>query len=572
MIDKNLLKQLRPYRYGAAAVVLLDIVSAVIITARCYCLAAIIDDMLFSRLDREAAVPRLALLLFLFLLEAVFNLGVRFIAHNASIGIREKIRCTFIDRLVDSSPFSSVYNTDLLQLLTRGIDSFDPYFAKFLPQLVLTVTLPFVVLIAAFYNDWVSGIIFLVTLPLIPFFMMLIGKRAQLENNKQWAALTHLSEVFSELLAGMAVIKIYNQGKEQLKNTLRAGEEFSRAVLKVLRIAFLSAFFLELIATLSIAVIAVNIGLRLLYGQVGFLPVFFVLLLAPEFYKPLRQTGSMFHDAMGAFTNAEKVFAAIQKKNTVGGNRCIDFTKAPQIRFSKVYFQYAKQRENALNGVNLNFAAGKVTAIVGRSGAGKSTIFSLLLRFISPTAGNIFVDDIDVTSLAEKFWHRNIAYVPQQAHIFNATLRENICMGKTVDDEKINGAVEAAGLQELVSSMPQGLNTLVGNGARGLSGGQIRRVAMARAFLAEASILMLDEPMEGLDIMTEKVVQAGLKKIAQNKTVIIIAHRLASIRNADVIYVLEKGTVVEYGTDAYLRKNGGLYCEMLASSTGGRQL
>ncbi|WP_196604088.1 thiol reductant ABC exporter subunit CydD [Pectinatus haikarae] len=569
MIDKNLLKELQPYKYKVVMIILCDVVSALVIAVRCYCLASVIDKMLFSRLSREAAVPQLALLLFLFSLEAAANLVIRFTAHNISLDIRKKIRGAFIKKLACSSPMSSIYDVNILQMVTKGVDSFEPYFSKFLPQLSLTAILPIVILITAFYNDWISGLIFLFTLPLIPFFMVLIGKRAQSENNRQWAALAHLSELFSELLAGMAVIKIYNQGKRQLEKTVWAGERFSQAVLKVLRIAFLSAFFLELIATLSIAVIAVNIGLRLLYGQADFLPVFFILLLAPEFYKPLRQTGSMFHDAMGAITNAGEIFAAIEEKNAAAGKTMINLTEAPQIKFSSVGYQYNSQRENALKKIDLNFAAGKVTAIVGRSGAGKSTVFSLLLKYISPISGKILIDGVDITTLDERAWRSNIAYVPQQAHIFNATLRENICMGKTISDEKIKNIIKLAGLQELTDVMPNGLETLVGAGARGLSCGQARRVAIARALLVESSVVMLDEPMEGLDIMTEKAVWAGIKEMVKSRTVIIIAHRLSSIKNADMIYVMDSGAVSECGTDASLRAEGGIYCKMLEAVSGG---
>lgn len=567
-MNKNLLRQLQPYKSKAAVIVFLDCVLAVIIAARCYYLAVIVDEMLLSRLTWEAAVPQLALLLFLFTAEAGLGFAAKIIANNVSTDIRKNLRCAFFAELAGSSPLSSIYNTDLLQLVTRGIDSFDPYFSKFLPQLVTTVIMPLFILCIAFYHDWLSGLIFFLTLPLIPFFMMLIGKKAQLENTKQWKALLNLSEVFAELLAGLSVLKIYNQGKNQLKKTIKVSEDFSDSVLKVLRIAFLSAFFLELIATLSIAVIAVNIGLHLLSGQVHFLPMFFILLLAPEFYKPLRQTGSMFHEAMGALSNAEKIFNTLSSEKKISQKQSIKFDTAPIIRFSDVSFSYAKKREKALDKVNITFAAGKVTALVGRSGAGKSTIFSLLLGFAEPTSGHIYADDTDINSTDINFWRSNIAYVPQQAHIFNASFRENICLGRTVSEETLHQAIQAAGLSEVIEALPQGLNTIIGQGGRALSCGQARRLAMARAFVSEAPVLLLDEPMEGLDVITENIVRNGLRKMAVGKTVIIIAHRLASVQEADAVYVLSDGRVVEAGTDKVLRLKDGLYHRMWLSSEG----
>lgn len=571
MIEKRLLRELRPYCQQIIEIIMADAVLALIIACRCFYLADIIAKMLFSHLNIKAAVPLLALLLFLFIAEAIVNFGISYKAHAVSTLIQKNIRCAFIHKLTVSSPLSTIYNVDLLPMATKEVDSFDPYFSKFLPQLIKALLMPFFILFIAFYNDWVSGLIFLFTLPLIPFFMMLIGKKAQLENAKQWQALSSLGRKFTEILSGMAVIKLYNQGKRQLERTIAISDGFSQAVLKVLRIAFISAFFLELIATLSIAVIAVNIGLRLLYGQVDFLPVFFILLLAPEFYKPLRQMGSMFHDAMGAISNAGRIFAIIDDADTAENKDELHLTSAPQLDFSAVSFCYADSGKAALQELQMRFAAGSVTALIGRSGAGKSTILSLLMGFISPTQGKIYVDDIDLGKVNIKSWRRYIAYVPQRAHIFNATLRENICMGRCVTDRELIGSIKAAGLQELVAKLPHGLDTMVGS-ARSFSTGQTRRIAMARAFLSKAYVLLLDEPLEGLDVITEEIVCEGLQRMAKNKTVVVIAHRLVSVKNADNIYVLDTGRVMQSGTEKKLRQEQGIYQQMLEESQRSRKI
>ena len=572
MLDKNLLKELKPYKQKIYAAIILDITAAGVIIARCYCIADIINKMLFFQLGLRAAVPQLVLLFLLFLAETGINMSVQLIFHQISVSIRKSIRCAIIKKLIGSSPLSSIYNADILQTMTKGIDSFDAYFSKFLPQLAVTVIIPIMMLFVAFYNDWVSGLVFLFTLPLIPFFMMLIGKTAQAENNRQWAALTHLSTLFMDLLSGMSVIKIYNQTKTQLENAITAGEQFSQTVLKVLRIAFLSAFFLELIATLSIAVIAVNMGIRLLYGQIDFLPAFFILLLAPEFYKPLRQTGSMFHESMGALTNSTKIYKLFygdkicdEYKN--GKNKVI-LQAAPQINFDGVDFHYNDKREDVLCHTDINFAAGKTTALIGRSGSGKSTVLSLLLKFAKPDRGRILINGIDLSSLDENAWRGNIAYLPQQAHIFNTTVRENICMGRNVPAEKLKAAIEKSGLAETIEAMPQKMETIIGSGGRGVSSGQVRRISLARIFLSDAFILLLDEPMEGLDAATESIVQKGIDELSVDKTVIIIAHRLSSIQNADEIYVLSDGKTAEHGNDYALRQKNGLYAKMISSAGG----
>ena len=562
MIDKNLLQELQPYRRKIYIIAVMNIMKAVAVIIRCYLLADIIDKMLFSQINLRTAGPLLVLLFFCFVLEVLFNMVIRLITHNISASVRVDMRCRLIDRLIENSPLAALYKADILQLATKGIDSFDAYYSRFLPQLLSTVCIPVFIIITAFYNDLISGIVFLLTLPLIPFFMMLIGKRAQAENKQQWEALTRLSSKFMEMLAGIAVIKIYNQINRQLEKLAQTGNEFSQAVLKVLRIAFLSAFFLELIATLSIAVIAVNIGLRLLAGHAVFLPAFFILLLAPEFYKPLRQTGSMFHDAMGALTNAAPVYEAISAKMLKDRVEKLTITAAPQIILKNISMSYSAAREKVLNNININFPAGKITALVGVSGAGKSTILSLLLGFIKPTTGEISADNKNINDYSLVSWQNNIAYMPQNPHIFAASLRENICLGRNVSNEQLLLAVKQAQLLELIENLPSGFDTVVGNGGMGLSLGQIRRVALARVFLTEAPILLLDEPMEGLDVKTEAVVQQVMQKLVQNKTVIVIAHRLYSLKNAAQIYVLNNGCVVEQGSMKELLEQKGFYYKM----------
>ncbi|WP_196595644.1 thiol reductant ABC exporter subunit CydD [Pectinatus frisingensis] len=572
MFDKNLLSELQPYRCKIYAIILADIVLAGVIIARCYYLADIINGMLFFQLSLQTAVPQLVLLFVLFLAETGLGYGIHAVTHSISVGIRRRIRRALVYKLSESSPLSSIYdNTDLLPLLTRGIDSLDAYFAQFLPQMIVTVVIPLVILPAAFYCDWISGFIFLLTMPLIPFFMILIGKKAQVENNRQWTALSRLSELFMNLLSGMSVIKVYNQTKNQLKKAVDTGELFSQAVLRVLRIAFLSAFFLELIATLSIAIIAVNIGFRLLSGQTIFLAAFFILLLAPEFYKPLRQTGSMFHQAMDALTNSPKIYNLLDDKITKEQfcKKKIHLDSAPCIVFTGVGFNYNANRENVLRDINMEFAAGKVTALIGRSGAGKSTVFSLLMKFAKPDKGKILINGEDIGTIATDSLRENIAYVAQRAYIFNASIRENICLGRKVNAERLQKAISAAGLTKVIAAMPQQLDTIIGDDSRKLSSGQMRRLSLARAFLSDAPLLLLDEPLESLDSITEKVVKEGIRQLSEGKTVVIIAHRLASIKQADAIYVMDRGKIVEHGSDSELKRNKALYYKMVNSTMGG---
>ncbi len=566
MIDKNLLKELRPYKHQSCVIVFLDVLRTVAVLARCFCLADIIDKMIFSHLKTETAVPYLTLLFLFFVMEIVAELLIKFFAHGIAAKVKRRLRASCIGELTHGSPFGPLQKGDSIMLLTDGIGSFEPYFAKFLPSLLTAVLLPLFVIIIALFYDWISALIFLATLPLIPFLMFLIGKKAEAENERQWLSLTALSKKFMDLISGIMVIKIYNRSEAELERLSKSGNEFSHSVLRVLRIAFLSAFFIELVATLSIAIIAVDIAFRLLDGHLVFFPAIFILLVAPEFYQPLRNVSSMFHEAMGALVNAVKIYGALPQTAAAEAEEgSAGVIKKARLEFQAVAFSYDEAGKEAVHDLNFVIEGGSKVAFVGRSGAGKSTIFSLLLKFVRPQKGKILVDGTDLNAIEDTSWYKNIAYVPQSAHIFCGSLRENICLGQQASSEALQKALVQAGLDSWVETLPQKLDTLLGSGNRSISEGQKRRIALARAFLADAPLLLLDEPMEGIDVATEDSIQKSLDLLSAGRTVITIAHRLESIKKADMIYVIEEGTVIERGTHDELCQNQGMYYEMVSN-------
>ena len=435
-----------------------------------------------------------------------------------------------------------------LAIITKGVDKLNIYLTSFLPQLGLLITVPLVLLIFTFINDWISGLIFLTTAPLIPFFMILIGKIADKENKRQWQVFQKLTMYLADLLPGLLVVKAYNQTKTQLLKINQNGEVFAKATLKVLRVAFISAFMLEFIATLSIAIIAVNIGLRLIYGYADFLPAFFILLIAPQFYQPFRQFGSAFHDAMNGITASSEIYAMLQKlnkqENVSLAKNILDKQDNWQIEFKNISYKYKDSEKQAIDDLSLKIQPGSNVVITGANGAGKSTLFKLLLGLYPCATGKILINNQDLQTLDMTWWQQQIGWVAQEPYIFGVSIRENITMGRDFSDEEIKNICHLVNLDKFIESLPQRYETLL-DATQKLSSGQKRRLGLARALIGNPKILLLDEPMENLDIYNEELIQKVLSKLKHQVTVLIIGHRLQTLLKADNLIYLENGKVVD---------------------------
>jgi ATP-binding cassette subfamily C protein CydCD len=492
------------------------------------------------------------------------------IAANAvAVKIKTDLRNRLFAHILNLGPaYSRGQRTgELTAAAVEGIEALDAYFSQYLPQLVITTLVPISILVVVFPIDLLSGFIFLVTAPLIPFFMIMIGKGAEVVTKRQYETLHLLSAHFLDSLQGLTTLKLFGQSKAQTRTIAQVSDKFRDTTMGVLRITFLSALALELLATLSTAIIAVEIGFRLLYGKMEFQPALFLLVLAPEFYMPLRALGARFHAGMSGTTAARRIYEILDTPIDESRYSIIEDQSSniefSNIELSNLSFTYPNESTPALQNINLTIPRGQHIALVGKTGAGKSTLVNLLLGFSKPTSGQISISD-GVTTVRRPPSTVHIAWVPQKPYLFHDTLAANIRLGKPeATDEQVIVAAQAAHLHEFIESLPQRYETVIGEGGARLSSGQAQRLALARAFLKNAPILILDEPTSSLDPETESLLEESTRLLMQGRTVLTIAHRLNTIFQSDQIIVIESGRVIETGTHRELLAKQGAYAGMV---------
>jgi ATP-binding cassette, subfamily C, bacterial CydD len=540
-------------------------------------LSRVISAVFIDGRSLVQVMPGLWTALLIILLRPILALVREVSAAWLAGGVKANLRALLANHLVRLGPaFTRQESTgELAATFTQGIEALDAYFSQYLPQLALAVMLPLSILVVVFPLDWVSGLVFLLTAPLIPIFMTLIGKTAEKLTSRQWTALSRMSGYFLDSLQGLATLKMFNQGQAQAEKISRAGERYRQVTMRVLQVTFLSALVLELAGTISTAVVAVEIGLRVLYSSLDFSGAFFILLLAPEFYLPLRQLGMRFHAGKSGISAARCIFEVLD--TPAPGQVSISQTKLQELpdlsgrqfslEFEDIHFAYA--REAVLQGVSFSMHSGQMTALVGPSGAGKTTLAYLLLRFIEPAQGEIKINGISLRSFPDHSWRSQVSWVSQRPSLFNDTLAANIrlgCPAASIDQVRL--AAQSAHLDSFVSGLPQGYDTPVGEHGAWLSSGQAQRVGLARAFLKNAPVVVMDEPTAHLDPALEDLLSESIRRLCQGRTVLVIAHRLSTIQQAGRILVLEHGRLAEMGTHADLVSRSGLYSRLAKAYEG----
>ncbi len=573
MVDKRLMNQLKQHRRQFSVLVGLGLGGGVLAVLQADFMAKIINGVFLAQLDWAGVSQWMAALFVVMTMRSIFVWLIEVTAHSLAAYIKKSMRQRILTSLFALGPMyiKRQQTGELINVLVEGVENLEPYFAKFLPQLFTAVTVPLVVLSVAFPLDITTGIILLLTAPLIPVFMILIGRTAEQVNKRQWETLSRLSAHFLDVLQGLTVLKIFGRSIEQIQVIHRMSSEFRDKTLGVLKIAFLSALVLELVATISTALVAVTIGLKLLYYKMEFSQAFFLLLLAPEFYLPLRQLGTHFHAGMAGSAAAERIFGilSLPGRDVKGGTISLPRQQQVSIAFENVHYAYDNGERLALNGVSFAIKPGETVALVGASGSGKSTIASLLLAFMHPDKGHITVNDMNLADIKLEDWLSQVAFVPQSPHLFYKSVADNIRLGReNASLETIMQAAKNAGAHEFIMGLPEGYDTLVGEGGHGLSGGECKRLAIARAFLQDAPFLLLDEATAGLDPQSEAVIDEALSRLMQKRTVLIIAHRLSTVYKAHCIVVLHDGKQAEAGPHEELMKNQGLYSQLVLAFRG----
>lgn len=481
-------------------------------------------------------------LLVLFLLMAaipLMSLPRDAITQALSTVLRTDVREQLHASILASGAAAEETRKAVLPLALEETDALDLWFSRVLPVLLAIVTTMPLILITAAIADPITGLLMLVTMPISPFLLYLIGRVTKTASEAQWKRMEEIAARFGELLRTLPALKLFHQEAAQRKKVETLSDEFSASALRVLRLSFLSAFALELITTLSIAIIAVSIGFRLLYGQMSFLTAFFVLLITPEFYQPLRQAGTAFHSAMTAWT-AEQAIRAVQTEKQAGKRDAADTKDEAMpsnftLRAEKLSFHYPNAHESIVQELSLTLRARTITALKGASGCGKSTLIRLLAGLLSPSAGRISIGNIPLASDNAARLRSYVSYVPQEPHLYNGTLAENVTLFHAASEEDIRRALHAAALGDWLETLPNGLQTRLGEGGQSLSQGQRKRLGLARAMIQNRPIVLLDEPTAGLDDDTRITVHKALRALGAGRTVLLISHDEKACAMADTL-------------------------------------
>jgi len=545
-VDPRLLRYARAARGYLVVTVALGLAGTALILAQ----AGLLAHALATAARGEVAgalAGTLTALLIVVLMRAAVSYGGEVTALRAAATVKSQLRSALTARALRLGPgwLGSQRAGEIATLSTRGLDGLDSYFARYLPQLVLGVLVPIAVLARVAAADWISAVVIAVTLPLIPVFAVLVGWHTKAQTRRQWRLLAILGGHFLDVVEGLPTLKVFGRARAQEAVIAKVTDDYRRTTMATLRVAFLSALVLELAAAVATALVAVEVGLRLLYGHLGYETALLVLLLTPEAFLPLRAVGAQFHASMEGAAAAGRAFeildtpvpdgptgraapptvTAAAPTVTAAAPTVTADLRVAEIRLSGITVIYPDRPRPALDGVSLTIAPGERIVLTGPSGAGKSTLLALLLRFVTPAAGTIEAGGADLAATDLEQWRRQIAWVPQQPYLFSGSAADNIALGQPgASRGAIGRAARLAGAAEFIDSLPSGYDTPLGERGLRLSAGQRQRIALARAFLRDAPLLLLDEPTAHLDPAGARLVASALDTELADRTVILISH------------------------------------------------
>ncbi len=634
MLDRRLVRLAASHRLLLSLTIGAGAAGGLLTLVQAWLLSQVIAAVFLGGQRLADVAPGLGWLLVVIGLRVLAVLVGDIAAGRVAVQVKTGLRLALFDHLVALGPLrvQAERTGELTSTVLDGVESLDAYFSQFLPQLAGAAVVPLTILLVVLPRDPLSGLVLLLTAPLIPFFMVLIGKATDSLARRQYTLLGDLSAHILDVMQGLRTLKELGQSRAQARRIERASAGYGQATMSVLRVAFLSSLVLELVATISTAIVAVEVGLRLLAGRLDFQPALFILLLAPEFYLPLRTLGLRFHAATAGVAAANRILAVLalrpeglqpdkdHAENAMSGATRPAAHTPPTVMPNAVRHllcQHSERRpltplgltvegteqgsgasapselpegtlrsaqgdrwrtislrgvhvaydggQPALTGVSCAIEAGQTVALVGPSGAGKTTLANLLLRFVAPIGGEVKVDGQPLADIPVAAWRAGVAWVPQTSALFNASVADNIRLARPEASlAEVQAAARLAHLDDVVMALPQGYDTPIGESGGRLSGGQAQRLALARAFLKDAPLLILDEPTSQVDPDLEAQLQDATERLMRGRTVVLIAHRLSTVARADQILVLDHGHIVQRGVHADLLAQPGLYRRLVS--------
>lgn len=574
-MDKNLLKYegARPTMFIIAVLTLVQTLSIIGLAIK---LAEVISA-LFAGAPLQEQAANMGLFLLAFTVRQVTTLLMQKVAYNFAEKTGVNLRRQLMDKLFQYGPrFAKSEGTgNLVTLVLEGVSQFRTYVELILPRMMGTGITPILILLYVLTLDTASGIILIVTLPILIAFLILVGLAARKQMDRQWESYRILSNHFVDALRGLETLRFLGQSRKHSDTIGQVSDKYRSATMRTLRVAFLSSFALDFFTMLSVASVAVGLGLRLINGEMTLVTGLTVLILAPEYFLPVRMVGADYHATLNGKEAGKAIDAIIKHETEVGENSLqlpssLTWTKDSTIALSGIGVKHEADGPSSLKDVTCEVTGLLKVGIVGESGAGKSTLIDVLGGFLRPTSGQFTLNGMDVSSLDEEAWRQLTTYIPQHPYLFNVSLADNIRFyAPEASNEEVDRALAAAGLSTLTAELPNGRDELIGNGGRSLSGGQEQRVALARAFLSDRPIMMLDEPTAHLDIETEYELKQTMLSLFEGKLVFLATHRLHWMEDMDWIIVMDQGRVAEAGTHQELLERQGVYYSMLISQQEG---
>ena len=551
-LDPRLLRRARPARVLLAADAAIGIVAALLLLLQATLLADVVARA-FDGASLDAVSVALLLLLLVFAGRATLVWGFEVAGRRAAASVLSDLRLELVERrLREPSGADRVTSAEIATTAVQGVDSLEAYFARYLPQVVLACVVPVAVLAWVAAVDVTSALVLLLTLPLVPVFMWLIGRYTEEQTRRRWQSLRLLSGHFLDVVRGLPTLRAFNRGEEQAARVAEVSERYREATMATLRVSFLSGSVLELAATLGVALAAVTVGVRLVDGGIGLRAGLTVLVLAPELYAPLRRLGAEFHASADGLAVAERMLDLVDEPaHAARGKAIAPSPSVAAVTFEDVSFAYPDRPDPVLSGLELELLPRETVALAGESGAGKSTVAALLLRLREPAAGRVSVGGVDLATCDPQAWRRELAWLPQRPTLFRGSVAENIRLGDPhATDDAVRDAARCAGADAFVRRLPDAYDTVVGDGGRPLSAGEAQRIALARVLVRAAPLVILDEPTANLDPESAELVAEAIDRLRGQCTVLLITHGAGAARRADRLVRLVGGRAAKVAAAA----------------------